>query len=219
MSSSARQFAFARAFLVLLEALGVIEGPAQPEDALAYRAGRIERALAEDRRIHELGVCVEVERGVVYPRGEVAGERRRRLIGEVAREVAPELAVRNEVSVRPHLVEIGAHAEALLLAGDLTHYVPVAETLAGEPPEIYPFLGSYFLAEAINRAGADLAVHCHAHAHAGQECGVTPGGTEVRNVALPVLRRAYAVYAPGAGDGALGRVADAQRADRRRVSR
>lgn len=93
------QFAFARAFLVLLEALSVIEGPAQPEDALAYRAGRIERALAEDRRTHELGVCVEVERGVVYLRGEVAGERRRRLIGEVAREVAPELAVRNEVSV------------------------------------------------------------------------------------------------------------------------
>jgi hypothetical protein len=24
----------------------------------------------------------------------------------------------------------------------LTHYSPVAETLAGEPPEIYPFLGS-----------------------------------------------------------------------------
>lgn len=99
----------------------------------------------------------------------------------------------------------------------LTHYAPVAETLAGEPLEIYPFLGSYFLAEAIDRAGADLAVH--GHAHAGQECGVTPGGTEVRNVALPVLRRAYAVYAPGAGDGALGGIADARRADRRRVRR
>lgn len=29
----------------------------------------------------------------------------------------------------------------------LTHYSPVAGTLAGEPLEIYPFLGSYFLAE------------------------------------------------------------------------
>jgi Icc-related predicted phosphoesterase len=74
----------------------------------------------------------------------------------------------------------------------LTHYSPVAETLAGEPCEIYPFLGSYFLAEAIDDAGADLALH--GHAHAGRECGVTPGGTDVRNVALPVLRRAYAVY-------------------------
>jgi Icc-related predicted phosphoesterase len=36
----------------------------------------------------------------------------------------------------------------------LTHYAPVPDTLAGEPLEIYPFLGSYFLAEAprLNRA-------------------------------------------------------------------
>jgi Icc-related predicted phosphoesterase len=75
----------------------------------------------------------------------------------------------------------------------LTHYSPVPDTLAGEPPEIYPFLGSYFLAEAADGADADLAVH--GHAHAGQECGLTPGGIEVRNVALPVIRRAFAVYA------------------------
>jgi Icc-related predicted phosphoesterase len=74
----------------------------------------------------------------------------------------------------------------------LTHYSPVPETLTGEPPEIYPFLGSYFLAEAADGAAADLAIH--GHAHAGQECGRTPGGVPVRNVALPVLRRAYAVY-------------------------
>lgn len=77
----------------------------------------------------------------------------------------------------------------------LTHYSPVAETLAGEPPEIYPFLGSYFLAEAADSANADLCVH--GHAHAGSECGTTPGGAPVRNVALPVLHRAYAVYGLG----------------------
>ena len=74
----------------------------------------------------------------------------------------------------------------------LTHYSPVADTLAGEPPEIYPFLGSYFLAEAADGAGVDLAIH--GHAHAGTECGTTPAGIPVRNVALPVLRRAFAVY-------------------------
>ena len=79
----------------------------------------------------------------------------------------------------------------------LTHYAPVPDTLAGEPPEIYPFLGSYFLAEAADAAAADLAVH--GHAHGGQECGITPGGVPVRNVALPVLRRAYAVYSLDAG--------------------
>jgi Icc-related predicted phosphoesterase len=78
----------------------------------------------------------------------------------------------------------------------LTHYAPVAGTLRGEPPEIYPFLGAYQLAEAIDGArggaGADLAVH--GHAHFGCEQGCTPGGVRVRNVAQPVIRAAYTVY-------------------------
>ncbi|HYZ55516.1 MAG TPA: metallophosphoesterase [Streptosporangiaceae bacterium] len=80
----------------------------------------------------------------------------------------------------------------------LTHYSPVEDTLAGEPPEIYPFLGSYFLAEAADSGLADLAVH--GHAHAGTEKGHTLGGVPVRNVAMPVLRRPYAVYCLGTGD-------------------
>ncbi|MFF8831055.1 metallophosphoesterase [Streptomyces sp. NPDC015131] len=74
----------------------------------------------------------------------------------------------------------------------LTHYAPVPDTLAGEPLEIYPFLGSYLLAEAIDEGGADLAVH--GHAHMGTEHGMTSAGTRVRNVAQPVIGRAYAVY-------------------------
>ncbi|MEU3663864.1 metallophosphoesterase [Streptomyces sp. NPDC032940] len=74
----------------------------------------------------------------------------------------------------------------------LTHFSPVADTLAGEPPEIHPFLGSYLLAEAIDTAGADLAVH--GHAHLGSEHGMTAGGVRVRNVAQPVIRRAFNVY-------------------------
>ncbi|MCF4137248.1 metallophosphoesterase [Streptomyces sp. Tue 6430] len=74
----------------------------------------------------------------------------------------------------------------------LTHFSPVADTLAGEPPEIYPFLGSYLLAEAIDTAGADLSVH--GHAHMGTEHGMTAGGVRVRNVAQPVIRRAFNVY-------------------------
>lgn len=38
----------------------------------------------------------------------------------------------------------------------LTHYSPVAETLTGEPPEIYPFLGSYFLGEPASVAARPL---------------------------------------------------------------
>ena len=74
----------------------------------------------------------------------------------------------------------------------LTHFAPVPDTLVGEPPEIYPWLGCHLLAEAIDGAGVDLAVH--GHAHFGVECGRTVGGVPVRNVAHPVLRRPYAVY-------------------------
>ena len=69
---------------------------------------------------------------------------------------------------------------------------PIRETLQGEPPEIFPFLGSYLLAEAVDRSGADLVIH--GHAHRGTEHGVTPGGVNVRNVAQTVIRQAYAVY-------------------------
>jgi hypothetical protein len=95
----AGQSAFARAFLVLLEGLGVIDAPPGPDDTPAHQVGRIERALAEDPRTHELGIRVDVEDGLVCLRGEVTGESRRQAIAEVAREAAPELPVRNEVSV------------------------------------------------------------------------------------------------------------------------
>jgi Icc-related predicted phosphoesterase len=74
----------------------------------------------------------------------------------------------------------------------LLHYSPVRDTLRGEPPEIFPFLGSYLLAEAADRAGADLILH--GHAHRGCERGRTVGGITVRNVALPVVGHAYSVY-------------------------
>ena len=74
----------------------------------------------------------------------------------------------------------------------LVHYSPVPETLAGEPLEIFPFLGSYLLAEAIDEAGADLVLH--GHAHRGSERGVTPGGVRVRNVAQPVIRSPFRVF-------------------------
>jgi Icc-related predicted phosphoesterase len=77
----------------------------------------------------------------------------------------------------------------------LLHYAPVPDTLAGERLEIFPFLGSYLLAEAIDSAGCDLVLH--GHAHGGTEKGVTAGGVHVRNVAQPVIRQAYARYCLG----------------------
>ncbi|MFF7441847.1 metallophosphoesterase [Streptomyces sp. NPDC008122] len=88
------------------------------------------------------------------------------------------------------LTEVSADGCAARIA--LTHFAPVPDTLAGEPVELYPFLGSYLLAEAIDGAGADLAVH--GHAHLGTEHGTTAGGVRVRNVAQPVIGRAFALY-------------------------
>jgi Icc-related predicted phosphoesterase len=74
----------------------------------------------------------------------------------------------------------------------LLHYSPIEATLEGERLEIYPFLGSYLMAEAVDQAGADLVLH--GHAHHGSEKGRTPGGIPVRNVAQPLIRHAYNVY-------------------------
>jgi Icc-related predicted phosphoesterase len=74
----------------------------------------------------------------------------------------------------------------------LLHYSPTAQTLSGEKKEIYPFLGCYYLAEAIDHGQADIAFH--GHAHSGIEKGETPGKIPVRNVAQPVIRHAFNIY-------------------------
>ena len=64
------------------------------------------------------------------------------------------------------------------------HYSPIAETVKGEPEVIYPYLGSSRLAEVIDRHGARLVIHGHAH-HGSPE-GKTTAGIPVYNVALPI---------------------------------
>src|SRR3954470_4350951 len=43
------------------------------------------------------------------------------------------------------------------------HYSPIAATVQGEAPEIFPFLGTSRLAEVLDRHGAYFVVHGHAH--------------------------------------------------------
>lgn len=68
------------------------------------------------------------------------------------------------------------------------HYAPVGDTVQGEPPEIFPFLGSARMGETIDRFDGVRCV-LHGHAHRGAYQGKTPGGTPVYNVARPVLNR------------------------------
>ncbi|MFH8803353.1 metallophosphoesterase [Streptomyces sp. NPDC017936] len=117
--------------------------------------------------------------------GRSAGEFGEPLMKEFVRSTR-----RSADGLRTALEELGREGCDARIA--LTHFSPVADTLAGEPLEIYPFLGSYLLAEAIDTAGADLSVH--GHAHMGTEHGMTAGGVRVRNVAQPVIKRAFNVY-------------------------
>ena len=67
------------------------------------------------------------------------------------------------------------------------HYAPVAATVQGEAQEIFPFLGTSRLAEVVDRHGADLVVHGHAH-HGTLE-GKTTAGIPVHNVAITLLQQ------------------------------
>jgi Icc-related predicted phosphoesterase len=66
------------------------------------------------------------------------------------------------------------------------HYSPVAATVQGESPEIFPYLGNSRLAEVVDRHGADLVLH--GHAHHGRLEGKTTGGIAVHNVAITLLQ-------------------------------
>ena len=66
------------------------------------------------------------------------------------------------------------------------HYSPIAATVQGQSPEIFPFLGTSRLAEVVDRHGADLVLH--GHAHHGHLEGKTTGGIAVANVAITLRK-------------------------------
>ena len=76
----------------------------------------------------------------------------------------------------------------------LLHYSPIAETVEGEPLEIYPFLGSSRLEEPIGRYPISLVLH--GHAHRGRPQGATKSGVPVYNVSMPLLTRTFADRPP-----------------------
>lgn len=78
------------------------------------------------------------------------------------------------------------------------HYAPIADTVVGEPPEIFPFLGSSRLADAIDRFD-NVRFGVHGHAHRGTFEGKTPRGIPIYNCAQFVVAekfdRPYALIA------------------------
>jgi hypothetical protein len=66
------------------------------------------------------------------------------------------------------------------------YFVDLITGMRGEAAEIFPLLGTSRLAEVIDRHGADLVVH--GHAHHGKLDGRTAGGVPVHNVAITLLQ-------------------------------
>ena len=71
----------------------------------------------------------------------------------------------------------------------LLHYSPVAETVVGEPFEIYAYLGSSRLEEPLSRYPVDVVFH--GHAHHGTPEGRTKTGVPVYNVSMMLLQRTF----------------------------
>jgi Icc-related predicted phosphoesterase len=71
----------------------------------------------------------------------------------------------------------------------LLHYAPIQDTVEGEPPEIFPFLGCSRLEEPINRYSVNVVFH--GHAHHGRPAGRTSSGVPVYNVSHALLQRSF----------------------------
>jgi Icc-related predicted phosphoesterase len=134
-----------------------------------------------DGDTHEVG-----EVGFVGVKGFCGGFGRRTLepwgepmIKEFVRE-----AVNEGMKLESGLARLRTRQRVALL-----HYAPVETTVAGEPLEIFPFLGSSRLEEPLNRYA--VAAVFHGHAHRGAPEGSTREGIPVYNVAAPLLRRTY----------------------------
>jgi Icc-related predicted phosphoesterase len=73
----------------------------------------------------------------------------------------------------------------------LLHYAPTAETIVGEEPGIWAFLGTDRLAAPIAEHEPDLVLH--GHAHGGSFEGAI-GAVPVYNVSVPVIERDFWLF-------------------------
>jgi Icc-related predicted phosphoesterase len=101
-------------------------------------------------------------------------------------------AIYAETTAEVEALASGLHAIALCpFRVALLHYAPVAETLQGEPPEIWTFLGSDRLAAPILEHRPDLVLHGHAHAGRLQ---ADLDGVPVYNVSVPVMGQDFWLF-------------------------
>jgi Icc-related predicted phosphoesterase len=138
------------------------------------------------------GQTTEIEGvGFVGVKGFAGGFGRRMLgsFGEPAIKAMVAEGVNEAIRLENAMRQVRSERALVIL-----HYAPIPETIAGEPLEIFPFLGSSRLAETIDRFRVSAVVH--GHAHRGAYEGRTPGGAPVYNVAMHIEKpngRPYAL--------------------------
>jgi Icc-related predicted phosphoesterase len=96
----------------------------------------------------------------------VHGEDAMKVFARRAEQGAQELRASFAALTRAESRRSGPAGDARLPRIALMHYSPVRDTLAGEPTELYPFLGNYLLAEAVDGLPPRAPRHAHAHASA-----------------------------------------------------
>jgi uncharacterized protein len=162
-----------------------------------YHAGRHQELTAV---LEDGGIDVLERHHVTYPAGDsqvgIAGTKG--FVGGFRGLGLPDFG---EPSLRAIYAETTAEVEALARGlGEialcpfrivLLHYAPTPETLHGEPPEIWTFLGSDRLAGPILEHRPDLVLHGHAHSGAFE---ASLEGVPVHNVSVAVTGRDFWVF-------------------------
>lgn len=111
--------------------------------------------------------------------------------GELAPFGEPEIKAFVDIAVNEaRKLENGLRSLRTEKAVAVLHYSPVLATLEGEPIEIFQYLGSQRLADAIDRFDNVRAVF-HGHAHHGSYEGRTLKGTPVYNCAQFVVSEKF----------------------------
>jgi len=155
------------------------------EVVAALEAGGIQ-VLERSWTIKEIGA---IEVGIVGTKGFVGGFPGSHLpdFGE------PSLRqVYRETTEEVQSLDDGLRAVAVCpLRLVVLHYAPTSETLVGEPPEIWTYLGTDRLAAPLIEHHPDLVVH--GHAHCGRFAGRI-GEVDVFNVSVPVIGRDYWLF-------------------------
>lgn len=98
-------------------------------------------------------------------------------------------ALQEAMKLETALAKLRTHHRIALL-----HYSPVIDTVRGEPPEIFPYLGTSRLEDPLIHYPVDVVFH--GHAHRGTPEGKTVNNIPVFNVARPLLQRTYPEQPP-----------------------